>query len=256
VGAAIAGLTGVALSGIGLLPAHANPNTSQLQASPNPINLDFVSPTSLPVTVNLDPSTCQNVFQHGQAYSITAVVQDPSVASVTPAEQGPLMCTADKNMPTSAVFTVAVNPTVCSATSGVTTAATSVQFDPVAGPPGQQQFVSGISVPVNVSSVPACSTGSGGGGGPSGNPAAPAVAAAYLMANETPNNALITACKTNIPYKGNGWFGAVISLVAHDMPTPESIKDNTTIFPDGTWISWVQTGVNAICNGLQWPAEP
>ena len=258
IGLALAVLAGTGVAALGLLPAAAAQPASSLVANPSTVSIDMSAPAGVPVAVNLDPSTCLNALQNGagQSYSITAVVQDTSVASVSPDQSAALNCSGAKGLPTSAQFTVSVNPLLCNA-SGL--ASTSVLFDPVTSPPGQASKLSGVSIPVNVSNVPACVIPPPPPPPPPGNgrPAAPAVAAATLIADN--GGALTQACKANVPYKGNGWFGAVISAVAGSMPKPESVKD-TDFSTDSDWITYVQTALTAICSGTPpssaWPPLP
>lgn len=210
-----------------LTTASADPKISTLIANPTTVTVDLANSAGVPVTVALD-SGCSAAFKQGQQYSITATVGLPVVATVAPSVSGALNCNGDptKGAVNSATFTIKAK---CVTAPTKTT----VNFTPVAGPPGIQNKLAGTSIEVNVTNA-AATTCDGGGvieeGGD--NPAAPAVANAYLNAN--PDAA--KACKDHFGTKS--WRGSAISGVAAIMPTPESIKD--TMDADA-WVNQVVT---------------
>lgn len=221
---------------IGVQAAKAAPPASSLVASPTALSLDVAgvgNPSSAPVSVQLDPSTCLNVFTAGQTYTITANSSDTTGATSVTGDSGPLQCApARQGVATSATFTVTA---VCPATSAT------IYFAPVSGPPAIQKKLSGTSVAVTVTDtsnsctvIPPPPTP----GGP--NPAAPAVTNAYLNAN----SAVAGTCQSTIG--GRNWRGQLLSFIAHWMPRPESVKD--TYFTDSNdWILYVETEVNQAC---------
>ena len=227
---AVAAMTFGAMVTLGSAQA-APPEVSYLQASPTGVTVDVnpaaVSPAhSANVVVGLD-SNCPNAVAHGQSYGIAPDVS-PYV-SVSPASVSGLKC---GQTATFAISGVAATPT-----GGI-----DLPFNPVNSAPGQQRKLGGTTVHVVVIDTT--------GGGcttdcptASGRPAAPAVANAYL--GDDPG--LVSACKATFGAKA--WRGTVISKVADWMPKPESIKDDTTVFPeDSDWIIYVQTAVNGLCN--------
>jgi hypothetical protein len=225
--AAIAGLS-FGLGGV----ASADPPLSTLVANPTAVSLDLSGPTTQNVTVNLD-SNCLAAFKVGQTYTVTATITDTGVATVSPGTSVALYCGGSTG-PFQASFTVTA---VCPGT-------TTLNLDPVAGPPGIQKKLSGTQVPVSVTDVNniGCNTTPPP---PSGHrPAAPAVANAYLDANSS----VTSACKSPYSAAKNAWRGALISSIAAWMPTPESVKDNLSIFPtDADWIDYVTSEVNHKC---------
>ncbi len=235
--------------------ASAAPPHSTLVSTPSTVTFDISSATVQNVAVGLD-SGCQNVFVKGQTYSITANSENTSVATVNPPASGALNCNFNGTNPT-ATFTISTysyssDPTkACNAVAGSPTA---VDFTPVAGPYGIQKQLSGAQVAVTVTDTTNLCGGDqnpGGGGGGDIRPAAPAVANGYLNASP----AAYDACKATFsPSAGKGWRGATISAIAAWMPKPESVKEDTTIFPDASdWVAYVRSEVDHLC---QVPGEP
>jgi hypothetical protein len=220
--------------------ALAAAKTSSLVATPNPVALDPTTPkTTQVVTVALD-SNCSNALDNGHTYSITAVSSNTGAATVSPSESGALHCGSN------ASFTVT---SVCNGSAAV-------NFLPVVdnGAPGLQNKLGGTSVPVTVTGYdPLVCTGSTGGG--DDRPAAPSVTNAYLNVSA----GATAACKATFN-NAKSWRGSVVSFIAGWMPKPESIKSNTTIFPDpGDWVAYVESEVNHKCGitGIpDWPIPP
>jgi hypothetical protein len=211
---------------------------SNLIATPNAVSLT-VGGASQPVTVALD-SNCPNALTNGLSYSIATGSYNGTVVSVAGAS-GSYHC-GD----TGATFTF--TPVACGSTS--------ITFQPIVGnkggqnPAGAQKKVGGVTVPVTVTDPlnPTCSGGGGGGGG--NRPAAPAVANMYLNSSDA---AYIKACRQHVGGTNN-WRGIVISSVAGWMPLPESIKDDTSIFPtDADWVNYVTAQVDYYCGAAATP---
>jgi hypothetical protein len=212
---------------------YADPPSSTLVASTAAVTLDIGGPTSAGVTVGLDPTTCLNVFNNGQTYTVAAVSGNTSTASVSPANSAALHCST-----AAPTFTISVTPQSCAALGSTT-----IDFTPVAGPPGIQDKLHGTSVAVTVTDQSGlCTSGGGGTTGGGGVPAAPAVANAYLDASP----AVTAACQAAFGTKS--WRGNLISFIAGWMPKPESVKDNSSIFGNGQWVDYVTTEVNHKCH--------
>ena len=230
---------GLAASLVLLAPgASAAPPSSSLVATPTSVSLDIGGPTSAPVSVGLDAG-CLNVFIHGQAYSVASVSQNTAVATASPDVSPGIHC-GDTTSVTVATSAYSANPTA--ACAAVAASPTTVTFTPVAGPSGIQKKLVGTSIQVTVTNTGGllCGGGGGGGGGGGSNPAAPAVANAYLNANA----ALSAACKAAFG-NSKSWRGALISSIAGWMPKPESVKDDASLYPD--WVGFVQDHVNTVC---------
>jgi hypothetical protein len=215
------------------MPAgYADAPSSTLVANPAAVTLDIAGPTSAEVNVALDPTTCVNVFNNGQTYTVAAVSGNTSTASVSPANSSALHCST-----ATPTFTISITPQSCAAL-GVTT----IDFAPVAGPPGIQDKLTGTSVSVTVSDNGGlCTSGGGGTTGGGGLPAAPAVTNAYLDAS----SAVAAKCQSTFGTKS--WRGNLLSFIAHWMPVPESVKDDSSIFGNGQWVDYVTTEVNHKC---------
>lgn len=213
---------------------------SSLIATPNPVNL-VVGGSAQQVTVVLD-SNCPNALGNGLSYSITNGSYDTGIVTIS-GVSGSYHC-GDAG----ATFTF--TPVACGTTS--------VTFEPVVGnkngqnPRGIQNKVSGVTVPVNVTDPlnPGCTGGTNQGGD---RPAAPAVANMYLNASDA---AYIKACRQHVGGTSN-WRGIVISDIAGWMPTPESIKDDTSVFPtDADWVDYVTNQVDYYCGATTTPSPP
>lgn len=203
------------------------------------------------VTVNLDPATCPQALDGGLTYGVTATTDDSDIATVAgPLLDAALQCSAPS--PTTATFTV--SPVSCGSTN--------VNFFPVVAnpsgkvPPGAQSKVGSLSIPVVVTDAnnPDCASSDGDGSG-SERPAAPSVANTYITGAGT---TLTDGCKAHgFVQKGKFSRGALISAVAAWMPRPESIKNDTGLYPEsGDWTDYVRSAVDAYCSGTALPALP
>ena len=232
----------------GVFAAGGPPPTSSLVPSATSLTIDLqnVAPNANPqsLTVGLD-ANCPNALAGGLSYGVSVGTFDTSIVKVdqTSGDSG-LQCT--KNGPGQpAGFNV----------TGLKCGKVNVPFDPIIGnngngnPGGQQGKVGGTSVAVTVfdSNDPTCggtttTTPSG-----SGLPAAPGVANTYIGASST---TYAKNCKNFV--NTNNWRGVVISAVAAWMPRPESLKDDPTVFPGYTGVSWetyVTSEVDHLCTG-------
>lgn len=239
--------------GLGFFPAAADQPLSTLVASPTSVSLDIAGPTTGGVDVGLDAG-CLNAFGNkngkGQTYGVLGVSDNTAVATVSQ-EVDNRHC-AYPTLPAHFTVTTSAYPTdlndpnyaskVAAACAAVGTA--TVTFTPVAAPPGLSGKLQGTTVGVTVTN----STGldcSGGGTPPpptgDHNPAAPAVANAYLNNNTD----VVSACQKQFP--GKAWRGNLISAIAHWMPTPESVKDDAALFPNNDWAVYVQSEVDTAC---------
>jgi len=71
-----------------------------------------------------------------------------------------------------------------------------------------------------------------------------AVANHYLNNSD---NAYLSHCKSTVG-GGKDWRGRVITAITAWMPLPESIKNDTTLYPtDDDWINYVTAQVDVIC---------
>ena len=247
---------GVAAGVIGLglvLPAAADPPSSTLVANPTSVSLDIAGPTSAGVDVALDDG-CLNAFgnQQGKAqtYGILGTSANTAVATVTSEVDGLHCAPAPPGHFTISTFAYPTSdpntdPNYASEVAAACAAVgtTVVTFTPVAAPAGLSKKLAGTTVAVTVTN----NTGKDcNGGGPQpppagGNPAAPAVANAYLNISSV----VASACQKQFP--GKAWRGNLISAIAHWMPLPESLKDDPTLFPGNDWVTYVQSEVDVAC---------
>lgn len=225
---------------------------SYLTASPSSVSIDLNGGTNpVAVSVALD-SKCPNALVTGHSYNIGAVVADTTVATLDKDSAGPLNCSSG-----------AANPTASFNVEGLACGSTSVTLTPVVNPngnsdnaaPGIQRKVNPVSVPVTVTDSasvdPACGGGTPGGGG--ANPAAPAVANMYLNGSKAADQVVWNACQAADGGNKN-WRGDLVSYIAAWMPTPESVKDDTSVFPNpdpttggDDWTLYVEQEVNNLC---------
>jgi hypothetical protein len=239
------------------MASSANPHVSNLVSATSEVDLQIplltdpvtANPTQN-VTVNLDPLTCPNALDGGLTYSVTATTDDTAVATVAgPIADAALQCTGTH---TNATFTV--SPVACGSTN--------VNFFPVVAnpsgklPPGAQGKVGSLSIPVVITDAnDAECGGSGQGDGGGDRPAAPSVANSYIYAAGT---TLTDQCKQHgFVQKGKFSRGGLISQIAAWMPRPESVKDDTNLYPDAdNWIDYVRSAVDAYCTGQAPPPIP
>lgn len=218
-------------------------NTSTLTdgVTTDAVTLDVqgtVDPKSATVYVGLDsscPNALDNPSGNGQKYAITTTVNPTGVASVSPTDVSNLRCTSVTSF------------TITAGAAGVTT----LSFFPVAANYGQQQKLSGPAT-VTVTVIDSGNPGTGCPADPTAcppppgtRPAAPAVA--NLIFN-MPDTTAVSACKANFQNNKN-WRGSAISGVAAIMPKPESIKDNTDVYPTfAAWEQQVYTLLYQVCD--------
>jgi hypothetical protein len=228
------GLTAVATSFADAPPDSvlvANPTSLQLDVNPLAPTAGF--PHSAQVTVGLD-ANCQNAITHTK---YTIVPGTSSFVSVSPSMSGALSC--------GQTFTFTVTGTAV-------TAGSTLDFAAVAKNQGLQKKIGGTSISIVVIDT----TGTGSDCTQTntcpvntGRPAAPAVANALL------NTVDGLAAKCQTVFTGKDWRGRVISTIAGAMPKPESIKDNTVVFPtDADWFLFVKNSLGSTAspafNGL------
>jgi hypothetical protein len=249
---------GVATSALvpGLLGASASAAPqiiSSLVSTPASVTLDLANPIAHPnpqsVSVQLDPATCVNPLVNGMTYGISLKTgYDASVVGVS-GGGGSFQCGSN---PAAASFTL----------TGAACGSTTVGFHPVVSnkpghdPNGVQDKLGDGSVAVTVidsahPDLPNCA-GSVVNPPTLGNPAAPAVANAYLDASGA---AMAKTCKQYIG--SNNWRGIVISAIAAWMPRPESLKDVDFPLPDQrTWNDYVTAQVDYYCGTSATPVSP
>jgi hypothetical protein len=213
------------IGGLAATSFAAPPVKSNLVASPTAVTVDVWSGAAnhqATVNVHLDENCVQAT--DSTKYSIAAGDTGLSF-SVSPAVSGLLDCTQSAN------FTITG---LVATTSPVT-----LHFSPLGKNQGvQKKLGNGVDVFVTVedhSPTPtaSCTTDCPT---PGARPAAPAVSNALINMNAD----LANACKIG---RGKNWRGDVISTVAHTMPKPESVKDNTAVFPTlEDWVAFVKNG--------------
>src|SRR5205823_3098277 len=115
-------------------------------------------------------------------------------------------------------------------------------FDAVAKNQGLQKKIGGTTISIVVidstGTTSDCTTTNTCPPVTVGRPAAPAVANALLNTVD----GLASSCQK--VFKGKNWRGDVISTIAHNMPTPESVKDDLTLYPtDADWVAFVKSSL-------------
>jgi hypothetical protein len=234
------GLTAVASSFADAPPDSflvAHPASLQLDVNPTPV--DPAYPHSASVVVGLD-GNCQNAIN---ATKYTIVPGTSAFVSVSPSMSGLLKCGDTFS------FTV---------TGTAVTAGSTLAFDAVAKNQGLQKKIGGTSISIVVidstTTTSDCTTTNTCPPVTAGRPAAPAVANALINTVD----GLASACQKN---RGKNWRGDVISTIAQNMPKPESVKDNLSIYPtDADWVNFVKSslgsfhGLYGLCNNFVEPA--
>lgn len=248
--ALLAAAASTLLVGVGLAGSANAAVVSYLTATPSSVTLDLSGVNTAQVNVGLD-SNCINALgapgKNSPTYSVLVGTYDTTIVTVTGTSSSYKCSNAG------ATFTF----------TGMACGTANVPFDPAVAnaggqdPGGLQNKLGGTSVDVTVIDSLSLDPNCGGqinNPPPGGRPAAPAVANHYL--NFVVDSSYIASCKHTVG-GGSNWRGIVISDVAAWMPLPESIKDDTSVFPnDWDWYSFVYSAVNAICGGTSLPPLP
>lgn len=176
----------------------------------------------------------------GLSYSITATSDSATVVIASaPSPVSLSDCTSSQS------FTLSAPATAPACSTAIVTFQPTVYNPSGKTPRGQQQKVTSTSLTVNIAGTDC--DGSGGGDVGDGRPAAPAVANRYIN-GMTPKAWALGACAEKYKKAGKLWRGALIKDVAAQMPKPESIKNDSTIFPSAeAWFDYVIAGVDTLC---------